>query len=460
MISKKVDELKDQLVRSTQEIIRIKSLEGEGKEGMPFGEAVNNALLCALKISEDLGFKTKNIDGYAGYAEYGEGDDYVAVLGHLDVVPEGEGWTYDPYGAEIHGGRIYGRGTTDDKGPMMAALYGLKAIKDLDIPLSKKVRIIFGTNEETGSNDLPYYLKKEKPPVLGFTPDAEYPIIYAEKGILHFTLGKTFNIKDGEIKVKSIKAGERPNIVPSLCEALVTGKDMEYFNDKLKEFNKEKNYHINIEPSEDGVKIKSHGVSAHGSTPHLGKNAIMHMIMFLNTLDIKGDLKEFLGFLSESIGTEVNGEGFGVGYIDEPSGKLTLNVGIINLCEDKADLRIDIRYPVTINNEELLKKLEATSEKANAEIKDIDLDEPLYFSKDHELIKKLQIAYEEITGDKAELIAIGGGTYAKSMPNTVAFGPIFPGKPDVIHKPDEYIEIEDLISNAKIYGRAIYELAK
>lgn len=460
MISKKIDELKEQLIESTQEIIKIRSLEGEGKEGMPFGEEVNNALLCALKISEDLGFKTKNIDGYAGYAEYGDGEEYVAAVGHLDVVPEGEGWTYNPYGAEIHDGKIYGRGTTDDKGPIMAALYGLKAIKELNLPLSKRIRIIFGTNEETGSNDLPYYLKKEKPPVLGFTPDAEYPIIYAEKGILHFTLSKTFALKDGEITVKSIKAGERPNIVPSLCEALVTGKSIEYFKVKLEEFNKEGHYNIDLESSDNGVKIKSYGVSAHGSTPQLGKNAIMHMIMFLNTLDIKGDLKELLNFLSETIGTEVNGESFGVGYEDEPSGKLTLNVGIIDLCEDKADFRIDIRYPVTINNEELIKKLEATAGSVKAEIKDLDLDEPLYFSKDHELIKKLQIAYKEITGNEGEPIAIGGGTYAKSMPNTVAFGPIFPGKPDVIHKPDEHIEVEDLIANAKVYGRALYEMAK
>jgi succinyl-diaminopimelate desuccinylase len=150
-LNRKIDELGEQIVTATQKVVRVKSLVTEPKPGDPFGEGVGRCLDTALSIASELGFKTVNMDGYAGYAEYGEGDDYVAVLGHLDIVPEGDGWIYPPYGAEIHDGKIYGRGTTDDKGPAIAALYGLKAVKDLNLPLSKKVRIIFGTDEETGS---------------------------------------------------------------------------------------------------------------------------------------------------------------------------------------------------------------------------------------------------------------------------------------------------------------------
>lgn len=187
-----VDILKDELVKSTQEIIKIKSTEGEPKPGMPYGEGPGKALEKALMIADSLGFKTKNVDGYVGYAEYGEGDEMVGVLGHLDVVPEGDGWDYPPYGAEIHDGKIYGRGATDDKGPIMASLYALKAIKDSGLKLSKRVRILFGTNEETGSKEIEYYLKHDEAPTIGFTPDANYPVIYAEKGITMFEVVKDF----------------------------------------------------------------------------------------------------------------------------------------------------------------------------------------------------------------------------------------------------------------------------
>ena len=181
MLDKKVEELRDEFLNSLVEILKINSVEGKKLPGMPFGEGPNEALEKALEICDDLGFTTVNLDGYVGYAEYGTGEDYVAVLGHLDVVPEGDGWIYPPYGAEIHDGKLYARGVMDDKGPIFAALYGLKAIKDLGLSLSKRVRIIFGTNEESGSHDMPYYVEREKQPVAGFTPDGMFPIINGEK---------------------------------------------------------------------------------------------------------------------------------------------------------------------------------------------------------------------------------------------------------------------------------------
>lgn len=461
-LNRRIDEMKEELITATQEILKFKSVEGEAKEGMPFGEEVGRCLEHALKVSEELGFKTVNLDGYVGYAEYGQGEDYVAVLGHLDVVPEGDGWIYPPYGAEIHDGKIYARGTMDDKGPIMAALYGLKAIADAKLPLSKRVRIIFGTNEETGSKELEYYLEREKPPVAGFTPDAEYPIIYAEKGITVFDVVKEFKIKSqDDIVIKYIKGGQRANMVPDYCEARLVAKDANSIVKAVESFAKETSYNIKAEVIDNTVLIKSVGVSAHGSVPHLGKNGIMQMLAFLGTLSLgNNDSADFINFFNRYVGMETHGEAFGVGLEDEASGKLSFNVGVINVDENSASMTLNLRYPVTYKLDDMINPFNARLEGTGMEIRNLDHQEPLYFPEDHPLINTLQRVYKEQTGDEPKLLAIGGGTYAKEMPNIVAFGPIFPGKPDLDHQANEYIEIDDLILNARIYAHTIYELAK
>ncbi|WP_125152482.1 dipeptidase PepV [Clostridium rectalis] len=461
-LNKKIHELKEELIKSTQEIMRIKSVEEEAKENMPFGEGVSKALECALEISRRLGFKTKNLDGYVGYAEYGEGEDYIGVLGHLDVVPEGDGWVYPPYEAEIHHGKIYGRGALDDKGPIMAALYGLKAIKDLNLPLSKKVRIIFGTNEETGSKEMEYYLKKEKPPVAGFTPDAEYPLIYAEKGITSFDLvRKLESLGTDEIFIKYINGGQRVNMVPDYCESGIVVKEKDTVIKALEKFKQSSEFNLTAHIKSDMVVIKSIGVSAHGSLPHLGKNAIMQMFKFLATLPIKdSDIYKFIEFFNQYVGFECDGKSFGVALSDEESGKLSFNIGTIEMNEEKINLGLNLRYPVTYTFEDVLNPLKETLKNTGIEIDNMSHQKPLYFSKDHDLVKTLINVYNDQTGKRGEPLAIGGGTYAKEMPNILAFGPIFPGKPDLDHQANEYIEIDDLIMNSKIYAHAIYELAK
>lgn len=461
-INKKIDGMREELIESTQELLRIKSVEGEAKENAPFGEGVAKALDCALNISKSLGFNTTNLDGYIGYAEYGEGEDYVAVLGHLDVVPEGDGWAHPAYAAEIHDGKIYARGSLDDKGPIMAALYGLKAIKDLNLPLSKRVRIIFGTNEETGSSEMEYYSKREKPPVAGFTPDAEYPIIYAEKGLTSFDVIKDFNVKaEGDVKISYIKGGSRSNVVPDYCEAGLIVKNEAAILKAVEDFSKKTGFNIKAEVNNSMVIVKSVGASAHGSTPELGKNAIMQLFALLGeVLKEESDVTSFIKFLNDKVGFETNGKSFGVGLKDEPSGELSFNVGTINMDENKVSMAFNLRYPVTFKFEDMMNPFDETIKGTGIRVENMAHHEPLYFPEDHSLITSLQKVYTEQTGQKADLLAIGGGTYAKSIPNVVAFGPLFPGKPDVIHMPNEYIEVEDLILNAKIYAHAIYELAK
>ncbi|MGI1690988.1 dipeptidase PepV [Thermoanaerobacter uzonensis] len=458
-----IDNMRDDIIKSVQELVRIKSVQDEPKPGMPYGEGVAKALDKALEIAQSLGFRTKNVDGYVGYAEYGEGEEMIGVLGHLDVVPEGDGWTYPPYGAEIHEGKIYGRGTVDDKGPIIAALYGLKAIKDAGLKLSKRVRILFGTNEETGSHEIAYYLKHDEAPTMGFTPDAQYPIIYAEKGITMFNVVKDFNKKPSNIVIEYIKGGERPNVVPGYCEAALKVKEADKkkeIQDKLEAFVKETGYNLKAEEKGEMLVIKSVGVSAHGSLPHLGKNAIMQLFLFLDRIDLEdSDIKDFIHFFATHVGMETNGKTFGI-YLKDETGALTFNVGTIQLDESKGALGLNIRYPVRYKYEDWMNIFEEKIKTNGMRIEDMLHQPPLYFPPDHPLIKTLSKVYEEQTGQKAELLAIGGGTYAKEMPNTVAFGPVFPGKPELAHQADEYIEIEDLILNAKIYAHAIYELAK
>ncbi|MEG1415781.1 MAG: Sapep family Mn(2+)-dependent dipeptidase, partial [Clostridium sp.] len=331
-IERSVEVLSNDLVESTRQIIRIQSVESSPKENMPFGENVQEALDYALNLSRNMGFKVVNLDNYVGYAEYGEGEDYIAVLGHLDVVPEGDGWNGNPYSGDLIDGVIYGRGAIDDKGPIMAALYGLKAIKDSGVKLSKRVRVIFGTNEETGCNDIPYYLEREKPPVMGFTPDADFPVIHGEKGLLIFDIVKdVLDEQTSTVKVVYIKGGTRENMVPDYCEAEILTEDKEDIIRIYKELSSKDDINIKIEETDLGFIIKSYGVSAHGSCPFLGKNAIMGIIKFLSRLNINGSVGEFIEFIESKIGFNLHGEGLGINLVDKVSGPLTMNVGIIDV---------------------------------------------------------------------------------------------------------------------------------
>ncbi|HWQ88403.1 MAG TPA: dipeptidase PepV [Desulfitobacteriaceae bacterium] len=462
LINKRIEELRDELIRSTQELVSIKSVQEEAQADMPFGPGVAQVLTKTLAIAAGLGFKTVNMDGYIGYAEYGDGEDYIAILAHLDVVPEGDGWKYPPFGAELHDGKIFGRGTMDDKAPLISVLYGLKTLKDLNIMLTKKVRVIFGTNEESGCKDIEYYLQREKSPLMGFTPDGNYPVIYAEKGIVIFELVKKLcAVGQSEIRIVSIKGGQRANMVPDYCEAAIYAVDQEPLLLAAAEFAVRTGVKLEAELKDDLIIVKCAGFAAHGSLPERGKNAVMYMLRFLASLSIgKGDLADLLKFFDNYVGLETDGKAFGVALEDRESGKLSFNVGVIHVTEDKFSMVLNLRYPVTFTCEDMMTPFYKKIKNTGLEVKNMIHQKPLFFPADHPLLKTLQKVYTEQTGEEAALLAIGGGTYAKTMPNIVAFGPIFPGEPDLDHQANEYIKIEHLLLNAKIYAHAIYELAR
>lgn len=458
-LSNCIESYRQEMIGAIMDLVRIRSVKGDPVPRAPFGPGPAQALATVLEMAKKLGFRTTNHDGYIGYAEYGQGEDYVAVLGHVDIVPEGEGWTHSPFEPVIEEGRIYGRGTTDNKGPIVAALYALKAIKDKNLNLNKRVRLIIGTNEETDNLDIKYYLEREKPPCSGFTPDAFFPLVYAEKGLVHIKLEK--KIPDGNSQISELKGGLAANMVPQSAKATIDSDHPMEIVKKCSRFSKETGLDISAYILGNKAKIRSTGKAAHASVPEQGKNGIMQLIAFLSGLDdLKEGWSETLSFLNDRIGLETNGRSLGVWLKDEVSGELTLNVGTADLDEGTLSLTVDIRYPVTAHLEEVMVPMETAVVDAGFSLEINDHQEPLYFPKDSSLVQILLRVFNEQTGISAEPLAIGGGTYAKEMPNILAFGPIFPGNPMVEHKPDEYIAIDDLMSCSKIFAQAICELCK
>lgn len=455
-LNEHIEKYNDEMIKRTQELINIKSVEASPKENMPFGEGVDEALKYFLNLGEDLGFKAENIDNYAGHIEYGTGDEIIGVLVHLDVVPEGDGWTYPPYESVVKDGKIYGRGALDDKGPAIASLYALKALKDSGLPINKKIRIILGTNEETNWKGIKYYLEKVKAPDMSFVPDANFPLIQGEKGILIFDLEKDLSQKEGS--VLRVIGGNAPNMVPDKCQVIlqVNEKDQEIFKEKLAGIKE-----AGVEFKKDELIIKTKGVSAHGSTPGAGLNAISLMMKILGELPLEEEVKELISFYNAKIGLDCHGENIGCAFEDEVSGKLAFNLGMIDLNKDKVKITVNIRHPISVESDEVYQGIK--EEIGNIGLKLISIEEkgPIYLPEDHELVQKLMAVYRKQTGDtKTKPLVIGGGTYARALKNAVAFGPLFVGEEEVAHQKDEYIKVETLHKSAKIYAHALYELAK
>lgn len=450
-----IESKKEDLAADLAGAIRIPSVLTRDDSGYPYGRPVHDCLVYMLKAAEKLGFSVCNMDEQAGWCEFGEGPEMAAVLCHLDVVPEGEGWTVPPYEGRITEGRIYGRGAMDDKGPAVAALYALWALKESGVPLRRRIRLIFGLNEETGSEDMKYYLKHGgEVPVMGITPDGEYPVINGEKGLV--TAAYTKELKDeGEIRLAELSGGEAPNIVPAHARArLLCG---EQTAEKILALSME---NICCTREADGVTIQASGVSAHGGTPWEGTNAIGLLMQFLNLLPLTGDLKAAVSLLAEKIGTEWNGASLGVFMEDAESGPLTLNLGQISGGSGTVTAKVNYRYPVTKSFEDCGPRIREIFEKAGFTETDLRHKHSLYMSPDSPLVRMLLDVYQRCTGEQAAAKCIGGGTYAKMMPNTLAFGPIFPGDEVREHKPDEFMELSRLLDNAEILAHAMYEMAR
>lgn len=410
----------DEALRIISEIIKFNSSQKEPEEGKPFGKGAADCLEYFLSLASSFGFETINYDNYAGEVVFGEGEDF-AVLAHLDVVPAGSGWTHDPFGGEIDyvNSKIWGRGAMDDKGPAVITLLAMKALKDEGFVPKKRIKLIVGCNEENGWECIEYYKSHAVMPEVGISPDADFPVIYAEKGILQLKL--KFPPSSA---FYGLHGGERANMVCDHCEAFVPRPQTK------REF-------PNI-CCQDG-KIISRGKSAHGSTPELGENAISPVLEYLG-------LDEMHRLLFE--------DGFGLCALEDSTGRLTFSPDVIEQCEDGIYVTCDIRYPATLDKQTVLDAIEAK----NVPYEILHFQAPLYNDAQSELITTLCRVYNEVTGKESKPVAIGGGTYARALKYGAAFGPEEAGEESTIHKADEYITFEKIEKCLKIYKLALQRL--
>ncbi len=438
-------------------LIAIDSSGGEPKPGAPFGEGPAKALNTFLKIAERMGFETDNVDNYAGSVNLGSGEETVGILAHLDVVPAGKGWSTDPFKMVIKDGIMYGRGVIDDKSSAIAALYGMRIIRDMGLPLKRGIRLIVGTNEEQGSRCMEHYVANRVPPTLGFTPDGSYPLIHGEKGSFW---AKLFFEKE-DLPVLKMEAGEAFNAVPAECEVLLDASvDMDALKASADKGFSE-GFPVTIEKTADGkIRMIVKGLAAHGSTPQLGVNAVVSAAMIL--CDVLGDKAgKLLHFVRDVIGRDPYGKTAGV-YFEDENGGLTLNLGLLRFENGEGWLGTDIRFPVTGTGEYAVGLYKAMAEKYGIRADIPTPSEPHFVPVDSELVTKLLKVYRDITGEtNAKSLVIGGGTYARHVGKKfVAFGPCFDNKDYREHNADEFYPLDDFMKHCVISTMGMLELAK
>lgn len=466
MIEKYIENIKKDIITETCNLIKFPSISEEtGNPNIPFGKSANDALEYILRLGRKLGFRTKNVDGYCGYIEFGDGDKLIGIIGHLDVVHAGDGWSTNPFEPIVKDGKIYGRGAIDDKGPVIASLYAMKAIKD-NLEINCRVRLIVGINEEKAWKCIKHYKEVEEIPDIGFSPDADFPCIYAEKGICTIYMKDDYRKYESfPIKITNIDCNNNAiNVVPKKCDVTLmidTSKiALKNVIDYIEIETKKLNFDIKYSISDNCVVLHSTGVQAHAAHPALGKNAISPMIILLNKIFNKYSCNITLfDFFEKYIREEFDGKSLKIDYVDE-SGNLTLNVGNFKFYENYFQIGINLRIPVNTKIETVTNLINIKCEDYGIETYIAGKQEPLYVSKNNELVKTLCNIFNKITNLNLEPIAIGGGTYARAFDNCVSFGANFPGDTDMCHQANEFVNIDKLILSCRIYAQAIYELAK
>lgn len=441
-----------EMTRLLKNFLKIKSVKSAALPNMPYGKGIFDALMFIQNTAEKMDIECVNLFGHMAYVDYGDGQEMLGILTHIDVVPEGDGWTMGAFEGIEKDGKIYGRGAIDNKGPAVAALYALKALNDNCVQLNKKVRLIFGADEESGWGDIEFYKKHEPMPDIAFSPDGEFPVVNAEKGLVHMEL--SLNMDKGSF-IKSFDAGTRVNVVPNKAACvLVVPRDI--IRSSLDNYSCPIGGRLESRDLGGGLaEITSTGKSAHGSLPHTGINAAASLLEYVGTLSHYGYADAGINILSEKIGTFYYGEPIELNISDE-SGRLTFNLGVLTIKDGVLKAHLDIRYPISYDKKLIDEKLEkhfpSFKIRCGHELK------PHFVPEDSPLVAALKQAYTEVTGEPAYCKAVGGATYARAFENAVTFGPLFPGKPRVEHGPDEYIEIDTLMKNARIIANAIIKI--
>ena len=475
-ILSRIEANRDEMIKTLQDLLAIPSTAAPAKGDLPFGEAVHKALLFMLDLGTREGFETANADNFGGHIQFPgfltgpdgkqslPAEETMGLVGHLDVVPEGDGWSHPPFAGEIADGKLFGRGAIDDKGPVISALFAMKAIKECGIVPKKNIRLILGLDEETGMVGMKEYLKRVPAPDFGFTPDAEFPVIHAEKGVLIFDLARKFSRSEARgLELRSLTGGAAPNMVAASARAILMSPKKEVY-EEIKEraarFRESSKAQIRVKAIGKTLEVVTTGVSAHGARPETGLNAISALMEFLGGLTFGNeDVNDFIDFYNRHIGYELDGKSLGCGLTDEPSGCLILNVGMIELDSKAARLTINVRYPVTLDEDTVYDAMLPVVNRYGLGIVKTLHHKPLYTPLEDPFLCTLMDVYREHTGDtQSQPLVIGGGTYARTMDNCVAFGASFPGEREVAHQKDEFIGLDNLMLMTKIYADAIWRL--
>jgi len=444
-----IDGYRDEFVKTLQEWVRVPSVRDEPADGAPFGREIGRMMDLAVRTAKEMGFRTRTFDGYACDATLGSAPETLGVLGHLDVVPVGDGWVKDPFGAEIENGRIYGRGSNDDKGPTLAALFAMKAVKEAGIPLKRSIRLIMGGDEECDWQCMEYYREHADMPEIGFSPDASFPLINTEKGMIHFKL--RFPAAEDGLRILKLATGERPNVIAGECRAVLEGGAS--LVEKVREYAKETGLDYQAEMTQDGVRVTATGISGHSAYPDGKRSAIGMMLKLLKELGAAGGI----AVLADAVGLETDGQSLGCACRDTVSGPLTNNMGILRLEGSEWTATLDFRCPVNADQGMLIRNCREHLPGIRVEVTE---QKPAHHvPADSELVRDLLAAYEEESGLPGEAMSTGGGTYAKVLKQGVAFGALFPDEEDLAHQADEYEEIDRLMLAMKIYANALIRLA-
>lgn len=453
----KIAEDKESLIEDIKKLVSINSVEAEPDVGMPFGPGPAEALQCFLDIASGMGFHTENFDNYAGHVEFGEGEEVLGILGHMDVVPCGDGWVCDPFQPEVIGGKLYGRGVLDNKGPMAVCLHALKILKDMHVPFQKKIRLIIGANEETDWRCVDYYFNKKKitPPKISFTPDAEFPLKHAEKGVFQYQL--ITEIKEDIV----LEGGNAYNSVPEYAYVLLPAEVKARAESNLERWGEETGCRYVLSDTDGRLKLEAFGFAAHAANPSKGTNAVTGIMKAVCGLNMDNEIGDIANFYMEKIGSDLCGEKMGVGLEDDVSGRLSFNVGKVEVTDGRLIFSVDNRVPVTYKCADAQKCIQEALKDTRFEFANPQVTESIYVPKDSFLVETLMEVYKDVTGDCAAKPQVDGAcSYARALDNCVAFGAILPGQPDLMHQKNEYLELDKLDIWMRIYLEAIYRLSK
>jgi succinyl-diaminopimelate desuccinylase len=473
----RIDALAEEAVEQLRALIAIRSVAAPAAGDAPLGAGVQAAFDHILYRARADGFATLNADNYGGHIEFGgaseafdsgpaatgdrPAEETLGILVHLDVVPEGNGWSCDPFLGKRADGRIYGRGATDDKGPAIACYYAMKALKDCGFAPAKRVRLILGLDEETDWKGMEHYLARVPAPDFGFTPDADFPAIHGEKGILIFELAKKLGRTTAKgLQLRKLSGGNAANMVADTARAVVLGDSYEELKEKIAAYRSETGHHIHAKGMGKSLEIGARGISAHGAAPEKGLNAISVLMDFLPRIGLVNESAlEFVDFYNRHIGFDLHGARLGCDMADESSGPLVFNVGVLSGDAEAVRLTVNVRYPVTATQDMVYDAMLPVIHKYDLGLVKRDHKAPICVPADDPLVETLMRVYRRHTGDaESRPVVIGGGTYARAAKNIVAFGPGFPGEPELAHQKDEFISEENLHRLTKIYADAICSL--